>query len=189
MEEDIWKEIVGLLEAGEAAAAVARCRAYWDEVDGPRPQVEGDDLLREFNRRLTVWQQIDLFVWEVNRRPHNPRTWKLLGYAYMWAGLYIPLLLRAAEQALLASVAQEKDAALAANLEEKMELCRRALAGDKDARAEIAAGEQTFANNFVEFPASVPLPEPFVSSGVVGQPELKVTAAVIAPDLLEILNG
>jgi hypothetical protein len=33
------------------------------------------------------------------------------------------------------------------------------------------------------------MPEPFVSSGVVGQPELEVTAAVIAPDLLEILNG
>ncbi|NIT36571.1 MAG: hypothetical protein GTN49_08725 [candidate division Zixibacteria bacterium] len=188
MEENVWKEIEGLLEAEGAAAAVARCRIYWDEVDGPRPQVEGDDLLREFNRRLTVWQQIDLFVWEVNRRPHNPRTWKLLGYAYMWAGLYIPLLLRAAEQALLASVAQEEDAALAVNLEEKMELCRRALAGDRDARAEIAAGERAFASGFVEFPASVPMPEPFVRSGIVGQSELKVTAAVIAPDLLEILN-
>ncbi len=189
VEKDVWKEIVGLLEAGEAAAALARCRVYWDEVEGPRPQVAGDDLLREFNRCLTVWQQIDLFVWEVNRRPHNPRTWKLLGYAYMWAGLYIPVLLRAAEQALLASVAQEEDAGLAANLEEKMELCRRALAGDKDARAEIAAGEQAFASSFAEFPTSVPMPEPFVSSGVVGQSELKVTAAVIAPDLLEILNG
>lgn len=107
----------------------------------------------------------------------------------MRAGLYIPVLLRAAEQALLASAARVEDASVTANLEEKMELCRRALAGGKEARAEIAEGEPAFAEGFSEFPAEVPMPEPFVDAGIVALPALKVTAAVIAPDLLEILGG
>ncbi len=189
MESDAWKEVLRLLEAGQIARALDRCRAYWDEAGGPAPRASGDDPLREFNRRLTVWQQIELYVWEVNRRPSNARSWKLLAYAYMRAGLYIPALLRAAEQALLASAAHEENAALAANIEEKMELCRRALAGDKEARAEIAKSERAFAENFFEFPTEVPMPEPFVNSGIVALPALKVTAAVIAPDLLEIIDG
>jgi hypothetical protein len=188
MDASVWKEIVGLLEASDAAAAIERCRLYWDETGGPAPRSSAEDSLRELNRRLTVWQQIDLYVGEVNRRPENPRSWKLLGYAYMWAGSYIPVLLRAAEQALLASAAREDDAALTVNLEEKMELCRSALAGGEEARAEIAEGERLFAETFDELPAEVPMPEPFVDGGIVGSAALRVTAAVIAPDLLDILD-
>ena len=188
MGSDVREDIAALVEAGDVDGALERCRAYFDEAGGPAARPDDNDYLREFNR-LTVWQQLELYVWEVDRRPRNARAWKLLGYAYMWAGLYIPILLRAAEQAFLISTAQEEDAALAANLEEKMELCRAALAGDKNARAELAAGEQAFTTEFEEFPAVVSMPEPFVKSGIVPERELKVTAAIIAPDLLDILNG
>jgi len=188
MDTSGWKDIFDLLEAGDAAAALDRCRLYWDEAGGPPRRSSGEDSLRELNRRLTVWQQIELYAGEVDRRPENPRSWKLLGYAYMWGGLYIPVLLRAAEQALLASAAREDDEALVANLEEKMELCRQAIAGDKAARTEIAGGEQLFAEKFDVLPAEVPMPEVFVSARIVGLPALKVTAAVIAPDLLDILD-
>jgi hypothetical protein len=190
MGSDARREITALLAAGDADGALDRCRAYFDEVGGPEAEPgEGNDYLREFNRRLTVWQQIELYVREVDRRPQNKRSWKLLGYAYMWAGLYVPVLLRAAGQAFLASAAREENAAPAANLEEKIELCRLALAGDEEARAELATGGRTFAAEFAEFPAVVPMPEPFVCAGIVGERELKVTAAVIAPDLLDVLNG
>jgi hypothetical protein len=106
----------------------------------------------------------------------------------MWGGLYIPVLLRAAEQALLASTAREDDEALVANLEEKMELCRQALAGGKEARTEIAGGEGLFAETFNVLPAEVPMPEAFVSARIVALRALKVTAAVIAPDLLDVLD-
>ncbi len=188
MDTSVWKEIVDLLEGGDAAAALERCRLYWDEAGGLPRRASGENSLREFNRRLTVWQQIELYVGEVDRRPENPRSWKLLGYAYMWGGLYIPVLLRAAEQALLASAAREDDEALVANLEEKMELCRQALAGGKEARTEIAGGEGLFAETFNVFPAEVPMPEAFVSARIVALPALKVTAAVIAPDLLDVLD-
>lgn len=188
MDTGVWKEIIGLLEVRDTAAALERCRLYWEETGGPAPRASVEESLREFNRRLTVWQQIDLYVGEVNRRPENPRSWKLLGYAYMWAGSYIPVLLRAAEQALLASAAREDDAALVVNLEEKMELCRKALAGGEEARAEIAESERLSAETFDELPAEVPIPEPFVNAGIVGSAALKVTAAVIAPDLLDILD-
>lgn len=189
METGVWKEILSLLEDRRTFDALERWRGYWDQAGGPAPFASGDDPLRDLNRRLTVWQQIELYVWEVNRRPNNPRSWKLLGYAYMRAGLYVPVLLRAAEQALLASAARLEDAVLTANLEDKMELCRRALAGDKEARAEIAEGERAFAESFYEFPAEVSMPEPFINSGIVALPALKVTPAVIAPDLLEIIDG
>lgn len=189
MTSDALKEIASLLAAGDVDGALERCRVYFDEVGGPAARAEEDDYLREFNRGLTVWQQLELYVWEVDRRPHNARSWKLLGYAYMWAGVYVPILLRAAEQAFLISAAHEEDAALVANLEEKMEICRAALAGDKDARGELAAGEQAFSKEFEDFPAAIPMPEPFVSSGIAPGRELKVTAAIIAPDLLDILNG
>jgi hypothetical protein len=189
MASDALKDIASLLEAGDVDGALERCRAYFDEIGGPAYRPEEDDYLREFNRGLTVWQQLDLYVGEVDRRPHNPRSWKLLGYAYMWAGVYVPILLRAAEQAFLISTAYEEDAALVANLEEKMELCRLALTGDEGARGELAAGERAFAKEFEDFPAAIPMPEPFVNSGIVPGRELKVTAAIIAPDLLDILNG
>jgi hypothetical protein len=188
MEATPWKDIAALLEAGEVAAALERCAAYWDETGGPPVRASGYDPVRELNRRLTVWRQIELYVGEIDRRPENPRSWKLLGYAYMWAGSYIPVLWRAAEQALLASAAREEDEALVANLEEKMELCRRALAGDEEARVEVAEGEKLFAASFAEFPPEIPMPRIFVRAGIVGLPALKVTAAVIAPDLLEILD-
>jgi hypothetical protein len=189
MASDTWAEIIALAEGGDAAAAIERCRAFWDELGGPPEKPTGeDDPVRALNSRLTVWQQIELYVGEVNLRSANPRTWKLLAYAYMWAGSYVPVLLRAAEQALLASVAREEDEGRAANIDEKMELCRRALAGEKEARAELVAGEEAFAAKFTDFPARVPMPEPFVRSGVVRQTELTITAAVIAPDLLDILN-
>lgn len=188
METSFWKEVVALLEAGDVTPALERCRTYWDETGGPPRRASGYDPLRELNRRLTVWHQIELYVGEIDRRPENSRSWKLLGYAYMWAGLYIPVLLRAAEQAFLASAAREDDEALVANLEEKMELCRRALAGNEEARIEIAEGGKMFAASFDEFPPEVPMPKAFVRAGVVGLPALKVTAAVIAPDLLEILD-
>ena len=188
MDAGVWKEILAMLEAGDAVAALERCRVYWEQIGGPAPRASARDSLRELNRRLTVWEQIGLYVGEVNRRPDNPRTWKLLGYAYMWAGAYIPVLLRAAEQALLASAAREDDAALTVNLEEKMELCRNALAGAEEARAEIAEGERLFARTFDVLPDEVAMPEPFVSAGIVGAAKLKITAAVIAPDLLDILD-
>lgn len=188
MDNDVLKEIVDLIEAGDAAAALERCSIYWDEAGGPPHRKSGDDPLRELNRRLTVWQQIELYVEEVDRRPENARAWKLLGYAYMRGGLYIPILLRAAEQALLASAAREDDEALVANLEEKMELCRQVIAGGKEARAEIAEGEKLFAEEFDVFPAEVPMPEAFVNARIAALPTLKVTAAVIAPDLLDILD-
>jgi hypothetical protein len=188
MDAGVLKDVVELLEGGDAAAALERCRLYWDETGGPSPRASVEDSLRELNRRFTVWQQIELYVAEVNRRSENPRSWKLLGYAYMWAGSYIPVLLRAAEQALLASAAREDDPAMAANLEEKMELCRQALGGGEDARAEIARGESLFAATFDELPAEVSMPEPFVAAGIVGAATLKVTAAVVAPDLLDILD-
>jgi len=189
MGNDVPQDIAELLDAGDVEGALARWRAHFDDVGGPAARPDEDDYVREFNRRLTVWQQLELYVWEVERRPHNARSWKLLGYAYMWAGLYVPILLRAAEQAFLISSAHEEDAALTSNLEEKMELCRLALGGDEDARAELAAGEHAFARQFETFPAVIPMPEPFVHSGIAPQRELKVTAAIIAPDLLDILNG
>ncbi len=188
MDDDVLKEIVDLIEAGDVATALKRCSIYWDEVGGPQHRTSGEDPLREINRRLTVWQQIELYVGEVDRRPDNARSWKLLGYAYMWAGLYIPVLLRAAEQALLASIAREDDEAVISNLEEKMELCRQAIAGSEEARSEIAGGERVFANTFDVFPAEVSMPEVFVNARIVALPALKVTAAVIAPDLLDILD-
>ncbi|MGD8718798.1 MAG: hypothetical protein PVH29_08245 [Candidatus Zixiibacteriota bacterium] len=189
MAADVWAGIIALVEAGDAAAAVERCLAFWEREGGPAERPEGDDdPIRALNSLLTVWQQIELYVGEVNRRSANPRTWKLLAYAYMWAGAYVPALLRAAEQALLASAAREEDEGRAANIDEKMELCRRALAGEKEARAELIAGEEAFAAKFTDFPARVPMPELFVRSGAARQAELTITAAVIAPDLLDILN-
>jgi hypothetical protein len=163
---DTPKEIASLLAAGDVDGALARCRAFFDEVGGPAVRAEEDDYLREFNRGLTVWQQLELYVWEVDRRPHNARSWKLLGLAYMWAGVYVPIVLRAAEQAFLISAAHEEDA-----------------------RGELAAAEQAFSKEFDDFPDAIPMPEPFVVSGIAPGRELKVTAAIIAPDLLDILNG
>jgi len=183
------EEIIELLERGETETALAHCRALWEETAGPSPPGTEPDFVGELNRRLTVWEQLELYVGEVNRRPANPRTWKLLGYAYMWAGLYIPVLLRAAEQAFLASTAYEEDSSLRLNLDEKMELCRRALAGEAEARAELAAGGETFARAFEKFPPAVPFPDPFLQAGVTARAELTVTTAVVAPDLLDLLDG
>jgi hypothetical protein len=189
MNRSLAEEIIMLLERGEIETALAQCRAMWEETAGP-PAPRGEtDFVGELNRRLTVWEQLELYVGEVNRHPTNPRTWKLLGYAYLWGGLYIPVLLRAAEQAFLASTAYEEDPSLLVNLDEKMELCRRALAGEAEARAELAAGGETFARPFKTFPPHVSFPDPFVQAGVASRAELTVTTAVVAPDLLDLLNG
>jgi len=182
-----WDDVMALADDGDGAAAVAACLDFWDR-EGGVPPASAEDGLRDFTRRLTVWDQISLFVGEVDRRPHNARVWKLLGYAYMWAGLYIPALLRAAEQAFLVNAAHEDDEGRARNAEEKVELCRRALAGDEAARAEIAAGEEAFASPADEIPAEVPMPAAFQVMGVVDRPALRVTAAVVAPDLLDLLG-
>jgi len=187
MKREGWDEVVAAAAAGDINTALSRCRRFWDGTGGPAPQ--GDDgVIRELTSRLNVWEQITLFVWEVNRRPHNARTWKLLAYAYMWAGLYIPALLRAAEQAFLVSMAHEEDDALKENINGKIELIRYALAGDAEARAELAMGERAFAAAFDGFPEQVPMPEAFVTMGIVARPALPVTTAALAQDLRELLE-
>jgi len=182
MNDDAWKEVVAAAAAGDVAGATALCREYWERTSGPAGGT--DETIRDFTSRLTVWEQIELWVGELDRRPHNARAWKLLGYAYMWAGLYIPALLFAAEQALWASHAHAEDEPARENLEEKVELCRRVRGGDAGAKAELASGEKAFAAPFERFPAEVPFPGAFIRMGVVTADALQVTAALVAPDLL-----
>lgn len=180
----VWERAQAALAAGDVDTAIATCLRFWDETGGPAVRPDNDEGLRSFTSGLTVWRQIDLLVAEINRRPHNPRSWKLLAYAYMWAGLYIPALLRVAEQAWLVCEAHyEDDAAAAANAREKLELTGRALAGDEEARAELAAGEKGFTVPFEVFPEEVPFPEPFWAMGVVDRRTLILNAESLAPEL------
>jgi len=184
-----WGEVQTKLAAGDVAGAAAACASYWDAVGGPDARGDGDGSLRELTTRLTVWEQVALFVREVDRRPRNPRSWKLLGYAYLRAGAYVPALLFAAEQAFAASAAYTEDEPGRQNLEEKQELCRRAAAGDGDARAEIASAEASFAAPFETFPGAVPFPAAFVRAGVTTRAALELTAGALAPDLRTLCEG
>jgi len=186
LENTLWVEAQAAITKGSVDEAIDKCLRYWDLAGGPSPQPAGDGALREFTTHLTVWRQIELFVAEIDRRPHNPRTWKLLAYAYMWGGLYIPALLRAAEQAWLVCEAHyDEDDTAAANAREKYELTRRVIAGDGDARTELAAAEKAFAAPFDEFPEEVPFPEPFMMMGIVDRRAYHIDAGSLAPELRE----
>lgn len=189
MEGVTWGDVVKTAAEGNIEEAIGKCHAYWEKTGGPPAAASVEEDVRAFTRYLNVWQQIRLFVDEVDRRPHNARTWKLLAYAYMWAGVYIPALLRAAEQAFLVSSAHEEQPSVQEVLEEKIEIIKKVLAGDKDARAELALAERAFAAPFDAFPEDVPMPRVFITMGLVNQPSLIVTMASLAPDLRALLDG
>jgi len=186
---ETWEAALTAAAAGDGPAALEACWAWWDRTGGPGLAEKDDVSLREVASRLTVWDQIALWVGEIDRRPHNSRSWKMLGYAFMRGGLYIPNLFSAAEQAFLVSEAHTEDEPARVILLEKIELCREARAGNISVRAELAAAEEAFAVPFGAFPEEIVLPEAFVQMGVCPGRTLKVTPAVIAPDVLDGLGA
>jgi hypothetical protein len=136
-------------------------------VGGPHPDSSGDDAVREINQLFTIWEQIEVFCREVDRRPNNPRSWKLLGFAYMWAGAYVPVLLYIGEHCLRAALARTvDDAESTRNIEDKLAVIAGAKAGDAEIRRDLASAEAVLAAPSESFPAKIPVPRLFHESGL-----------------------
>lgn len=188
----IYKEILSNIAKDDRESALDSFAAYFDEIGGPVHEIsEGDDPVRRLNLEFTVWEQIEIYKNEVDRRPDNPRSWKLLGYAYMCAGLYAPILLHLAEHCLQASVARYEDDSLIINLNEKIEVIANARRGDDTARREILEAEAGLACAFDDFPETVPVPLVFYENGIVAVPEIGISETSLATDIFgeEIETG
>jgi hypothetical protein len=180
----IYKEILSNIEKGDRESALDSFAAYLDEIGGPVYEIsEEDDSVRRLNLEFTAWEQIEIYNNEVDKRPDNPRSWKLLGYAYMCAGLYAPILLHLAEHCLQASVARYEDDSLIINLNDKIEIIEKARRGDVDARKELLETEVGLACAFDAFPETVPVPLTFYENGLVAVPEIEINETSLATDI------
>lgn len=177
------EEIRFLAECGDKTAALRELAAYLDDIGGPfdDTDIEGDPL-SELNPLFTVWEQIDIYCGEVDKRPENRRSWKLLGYAYMCAGVYVPVLLYLAEHCLRTSMALGEDETLNENLENKLELIDLAKYGDKEARETIVVIETGIAGFFEQFPDIVPVPDVFYVNRICPSRNIEVNENLISPD-------
>jgi hypothetical protein len=181
-----FKDIPHMLRNGDREAALLSYEAYLDEIDGPSSEeFDDDDPVREFNPLFTVWEQIEIYHREVERRPDNPRSWKLLGYAYMCAGGYVPVLLYLAEHCLQASIARYDESPLIDNLKDKLGIVERARQGDNDAHVELLGLEAGIAGAFEEFPEKVPVPRVFFENNIIDSPDIEITKSTLAMGILE----
>jgi hypothetical protein len=177
------EEILGLLEKGERAEALRRYGYMLDEMGGPGP-ADAEDAVVVINRYLDVWEQIGVFAAEVDTRPENARSWKLLGLAYARGGIYVTPLLRLAECAFEAAVVREKDPSIRANIEEKTELVRAAAAGDEGSLVGLLESEGLLSAPTDYLPDEVPVPALFVQAGIISKPAVPVDENTVAAGLL-----
>jgi hypothetical protein len=159
------REILRLLEKGERIEALGRYRHLLDEMGGPGPANEKDPVVK-VNRCLDVWEQIIIFAAEVDVRPENARSWKLLGLAYARGGVYVTPLLRLAGCAFEAALVRENDPPMRSNIEEKIE------------------GEGTLVEPTEFLPVEVPVPDLFVQAGIINKKAVPVNASTVAAGLL-----
>ncbi len=180
-----YKKITKELEKGNRNSALDLFSLYLDKIGGPTAEtVEEEDRIRLINLGFTIWEQIDVYNEEVAKRPDSPRSWKLLGYAYMCAGLYVPVLLYLAEHCLQASIVRYEDESLLTNIEEKINIIERARNGDEEARREILEAEAGLALAFDRFPEKVPVPNVFFQNSIVAESEIKINENNVATDVL-----
>lgn len=180
-----YEEITKELEQGNRKSALDSFSAYLDEIGGPVVGfTEEDDRVRRLNLEFTVWEQIDVYNIEVGRRPDNPRSWKLLGYAYICAGLYVPILLYLAEHCLQASIVRYEDESLQTNIREKIDIIEKARNGDDEVRRGILEAEAGLARAFECFPKTVPVPAVFFENKIVAGSEIEINESDIATDVL-----
>jgi hypothetical protein len=177
------EEILRLLERGERAEALQRYGYMLDEMGGPGP-ANAEDVVVVINRCLNVWEQIGIFAAEVDTRPENARSWKLLGLAYARGGVYVTPLLRLAECAFEAAAVREGDPAVRANIEGKTELVRAAAAGDEGSLVGFLESEGVLSASTGYLPEEVPVPALFVQAGIIGKPAVPVDENTIATGLL-----
>jgi hypothetical protein len=181
-----YNDISRFLKKNDRKAALRSFEAYLDEIGGPNNEnSDGNDPLRDINTEFTVWEQIGLYNREIERRPDNPRSWKLLAYAYMCAGGYVPILLYLAEHCLHASIARYEKSPLIYNLEDKLGVIERARRGDSDARVQLLGLEAGVAAAFGEFPERVPVPSVFYENNIVASSEIEINESALAMDILE----
>ncbi|MCP4231848.1 MAG: hypothetical protein GY771_17100 [bacterium] len=182
----VYDDISRFLKKSDREAALQSFKTYLDEIGGPdNESSDGHDPVREINAEFTVWEQIVLYNHEVERRPDNPRSWKLLGYAYMCAGGYVPLLLYLAEHCLHASIARYGNNPLIDNLEDKLDVIERVRRGDTDARVQLLGLEAGVAGAFDEFPERVPVPRIFYENNIIASPEIEINESALVMDILE----
>ncbi len=180
----IYKEILSNIAKGDRKSALDSFAAYLDEIGGQAYEIsEEDDPVRRLNLEFTVWEQIEVYTTEVDQRPDNPRSWKLLGYTYMCAGFYVPILLHLAEHCLQASVIRYDDNSLVNNLSDKLDIIEKARSGDEDARKELLEAEVGLACAFDDFPETVPVPLVFYENGIVAVPEIEINETGLAADI------
>lgn len=182
----VYNDISRFLKKGDRKAALRSFMEYLDEIGGPdNENSDSDDPIREINTGFTVWEQIELYNREIERRPDNPRSWKLLGYAYMCAGGYVPILLYLAEHCLEASIARYEKSPLIDNLKDKLDVIERARRGDTDARVQLLGLEAGVASAFDEFPERVFVPSVFYENNIVNSSEIEINESTLSMDILE----
>jgi len=177
------EEILRLLDKDERTEALRRYGYMLDETGGPGP-ADAEDAVAEINRRLTVWEQIGVFAAEVDARPENARSWKLLGLAYARGGVYVKPLLRLAECAFEAAVVREEDPAVRENVEEKTELVQAAAAGDEESLGGLIESEGVLSAPTDYLPDEVAVPALFVQAGIIGETAVPVNENTVATGLL-----
>jgi hypothetical protein len=171
------REILRLLENGERREALGRYRHLLDEMAGPGPANEEDSIVK-VNRCLSV------FAAEVDLRPENARSWKLLGLAYARGGVYVTPLLHLAGYAFEAALVRENDPAMRSNIEEKIELVKAAVAGNEESLIGLMEGEAMLIEPTEILPEEIPVPELFVQAGIINKNAVPVNASTIAAGLL-----
>jgi hypothetical protein len=176
-------EILRLLEKGARREALGRYRQLLDEMGGPGSAGE-EDPIAGINRCLDVWEQISVFAAEVDRRPENARSWKLLGLAYARGGVYVTPLLKLAEHAFEAALVREEDPVVRSNIAEKVELVRAAAAGDDGSLVALIEGEGILVEPTEFLPEEVPVPGLFVQAGIINKRAVPVDTNTIAAGLL-----
>ena len=176
------EEILRLLEKGERTEALRRYGYMLDEMGGPGP-ADAEDAVVVINRCLGAWEQIGVFVAEVDTRPENARSWKLLGLAYARGGVYVMPLLRLAECAFEAAAVREGDPAVRANIEEKIELVRAAAVSDERSLVGFIESEGVLSAPTDYLPDEVPVPALFVRAGIIGKPAVLVDENTVATGL------
>lgn len=170
------------MDKGERAEALRRYGYMLEETGGPGP-ADAEDAVVVINRCLDVWEQIGIFAAEVDARPDNARTWKLLGLAYARGGVYVTPLLRLAEFAFEAAAVREDDQAVRANIEEKIGLVRAAAAGDEGSLVDLIGSESVLSAPTGYLPNEVPVPALFVQAGIINEPAVPVDDSTLAVGL------
>lgn len=172
-----------MLENGERREALGRYRQLLNETGGPGFAGEEDPITR-INRCLDVWEQINVFAAEVDIRPENARSWKLLGLAYARGGVYVTPLLKLAECAFEAALVREEDPVIRSNIAEKVELVKAAIAGDEGSLVGLIEGEGILVEPTEFLPEEVAVPDLFVQAGIISKRAVPVDTNTIAAGLL-----